>query len=599
MLLLPITPNAQNADAPRSKALGVVRDHDGRPVADARVELWSWPVPRRIDVGSADHVVVPTGADGRFVAAILDGRTYSAAATWPGTGGPQRSELANDVVAGVVVALRAAEPSREREVVLRSDAEWSRSGPLRLTAVVGLQQPWVVPIALDAYGRGTVPATLPAAPTWLDVRTADGRLLLTRPLPDAAATANQRLQLDVPDPLAFRVRVVDEHDQPIAGAAVWQLHDEAVTAQPPTARFLTPDLSGRTAADGTLFVRLPAEHPVPQRFARIILLVVASGREPQITDAHLQRVAADTGITVRMLPGNDMTGRLLGAGGAPVARGVVPLLETFARVGRSGFVEVPALPVALDADGTLRAHGLHHQVTSRLFLAMEPGAALAAGMPIAADCAFPPLVAVAQVPSGRKAALGEVRLDQMQLVRVAVADHAGMPVAGARIRLVLDRATNTPLDFVADRVGRLQFPLGDGTWQLGAWQPGGGIATRGLAVPTDLAADGRRLELRLSPTFVISGKVDAAAAGGALECGDIVAVAGEEDLARSLALAMVTAPIATDGTFRLAVPFGNARYTLRARGAGPLATTPRGADLVVAVDDADIADVVVPPPPEK
>ena len=105
---------AQTVDPPRGKALGLVTDAAGAPVARADVVLWSWPLPERIDLGTPDRVTVSTAANGRFAAAILDGRSYSAHATWQDAKGLHVTTLATDVLPGVPCLLREVPPRTKR-----------------------------------------------------------------------------------------------------------------------------------------------------------------------------------------------------------------------------------------------------------------------------------------------------------------------------------------------------------------------------------------------------------------------------------------------------------------------------------------------------
>jgi hypothetical protein len=89
-----------------------------------------------------------------------------------------------------------------------------------------------------------------------------------------------------------------------------------------------------------------------------------------------------------------------------------------------------------------------------------------------------------------------------------VKTHTGEPVPGARLCVTTRDLHNSPLQYVCDRVGRLQFPLPHGEIRMGAWAPGGGVVTTLVRVPRDdddPAFD--PLVLRLSATRTVRGIV--------------------------------------------------------------------------------------------
>ena len=76
LLAASVPAQAARADLPRGKALGELRNKDGKPWVGVKVFLVSWPVPDNLRIGSPDTVTTRTDERGRFRAQIIEGRAY-------------------------------------------------------------------------------------------------------------------------------------------------------------------------------------------------------------------------------------------------------------------------------------------------------------------------------------------------------------------------------------------------------------------------------------------------------------------------------------------------------------------------------------------
>lgn len=127
---------ASNPPAPRQQVgraqgrrvavRGSVRDRSGASVAGADVELWLRPGTIDASFGIADTVRVRSDARGRFRARVLDGYSYSAAASWKESGQRRASEIVARVRAGEVLRLVENEgflPERSFRIRIRNFRE--------------------------------------------------------------------------------------------------------------------------------------------------------------------------------------------------------------------------------------------------------------------------------------------------------------------------------------------------------------------------------------------------------------------------------------------------------------------------------------------
>lgn len=585
-ILLPLP--AQGGDAGRGRAVGWVVDQAGRRVPDADVVLWSWPLPPRADIGVLDRVDTRTDAEGRFAAALLHGRAYSAHATWRRDGAVHRTALVDGVMPGPPVRLTAAGPQALRTVAVHGSAAWHRHGPLQAVLATANEHPLRVPIAMTGDGALVLP-DLPAVPCRLEIRTRRGQLLHVTPPIDLASDAPITAELPPPHPLAIAVR--DATGAACAGAQVYQLHGFGYGE-----RDFPPDLLGTTGDDGGLAVELPGAHPVAgpaQR--RIDLLVVAPGPRRAVAECLLGSSGTEQ-LHVQLPEGVRVRGRVLDRSGAPVAD-LLLLPDApvpFARGGAS--IAVPPLPIRTAADGSFVAAGTHEPRGFRLFAAMEPDRAASLGLAVRPDHAVAPLLwlAVGGIARNPVEDLGDLRLDQLTVAQVQVRDHDGAPAPGARLEVRGDGHANAPIEYLTDRVGRLQFPLPRGEMTFGAFVPGGGVAFARVRAPA-LAQDPPLDPLVLTLTRPVP-------VGGVVVDGQGQPIAGArvqpwsapdggEPGPSSLAFRARLAPVPTDaeGRFALTLPFGDVVQTLSVR--VPAADGYREHRLDVAVPAAGASDV--------
>lgn len=588
---------AQAVDPPRGKALGLVTDAAGAPVAGADVVLWSWPLPERIDLGAPDRVTVSTAANGRFAAAILDGRSYSAHAAWQDAKGHHVTTLASDVLPGVPCLLREAPPRTCTGIELRGGDGLHRWGALRVELVVGDSNPLVRVLPLDGARQAVLPADLPVGPTWIDVRAANGQLLRSVPL---AAAATSPAVVEIADPFTTTLTVLGDAGQRLAAAEIHVLHDYGYFGVSTGRRVRAPDLLGRTGADGTFVVTLPTTHPVDGPSPnRALLLVSAAGHQRQSVDVVTAKAGPGDRLTTKLRAGSDLRVRFVGPDGAAVTSGLVPLYESDAQVesrhAAGGFLPLPPLPMRPEPDGSFVGVGVHTVKGARVFALVDAAHVGGVGLPLQAGFGVPPLLPIAQTrpPKLGLLDLGDVPFAGLAPARFVVVDAEGAPVAAARLRLWDDGGFPTPLDFRCDRVGRLQVPLPAGAWHVGAYGAGGGVAVASVDVPDDVRGTGR-VELRLGVPRVVRGTVTN---GGAPVPADarVVVTAGDgvpRDLAQIAHAVLTATPVAADGTFAVRVPFGDARWQLRvATGSGSAQTA--GPGLVVQVDERDLDGVTL------
>ena len=596
-LLLAVSAHAQAVTAPRGKALGLVSAATGAPIAGADVVLWSWPLPERIDVGAPDRVAVSTAANGRFTAAVLDGRSYSAHATWQDEKGTHVTLLATDVLPGVPCLLREAPPRNRTGIVVRGGDGLHRWGTLRVELVVGASNPLVRVLPLDGSLEATLPADLPVGPTWVDVRGSNGQLLRSVPLDAAGASP---AVVDVADPFLTTLTVLGDTGQRLADAEIHVVHDFGHFGVSTGQRVRAPDRLGITDADGSVVVTLPATHPIDGPSPnRALLLVTATGHQRQSVDVVTTKAGPGDRLTTKLRAGSDVRVRFVGPDGVASTTGLVPLYESDAQIQSShpvgGFLPLPPLPMRPAADGSFVGVGVHAEKGVRVFALVDAENVGGLGLPLQADFGVPPLLPIAQTRPGvaRRLDLGDVPFAGLTLARFVVVDAQGAPVAAARLRLWDDGGFPTPLDYRCDRVGRLQLPLPAGVWHVGAYGGSGGVAVAAIDVPDDVRGGGR-VELRLGVPRFVRGTVTA---GGKPVPADarVVVTAGNDvprDLAEIAHAALAPAPVAADGTFVVRVPFGEARWELRvATGRGSAQTA--GPWQVVQVEERDLDGITL------
>ena len=191
-------------------ASGRVVDVHGKPIAGATVTLLHRPIPWTDEVGHEDRHRVVTDAEGRFRAPLLEGRPYSAWASWQGGA----TGFEEGVTAGDFVALAQDPRARSRTVWLTGTAPWAARAPLSVRVSVGSENLDFVTLAGD-------PPQLPALPPSLfrchEVLGSDGETIWARVLGERPG---DRLQLALPPPRRLVLDARDENGAPLAGVEI-------------------------------------------------------------------------------------------------------------------------------------------------------------------------------------------------------------------------------------------------------------------------------------------------------------------------------------------------------------------------------------------
>jgi hypothetical protein len=109
----------------RGPAIGEVRDAAGKPWTSAEVVLRSRPLPNDPDAGECDEVRATVDERGRFHAAVLRGRPYSAWA-WaaPEANGRRASDVVELVFAQRAIVLQESRVLKRRRAVLAEAQRW-------------------------------------------------------------------------------------------------------------------------------------------------------------------------------------------------------------------------------------------------------------------------------------------------------------------------------------------------------------------------------------------------------------------------------------------------------------------------------------------
>lgn len=552
---------AAQQDLQRGALAGWVKGADGNRVVGAAVTLVSRPIPARLDLGTTDELHVATGHNGMFRAELLHGRSYTAWATWRDAAGvEQRTGVLEAVFPGPPHELTMAPLQELRRLRVEGMAAWGARAPLSCALFPEGENPVAVPLVIDAEGRALLP-TLPGRYCQVEVRGRDGFLIALSPDLYLAEGGRAEATLVLPPPRELRVRVIDDQQQPVVGARVWHslvYHRRDVQSE-----------IGRTDAEGRV-CNLVAATDLAYTRDNFSVVVEAAGHQRQVAFCSWQKLTEELVFTLPA--GIALRGRLLAKDGGPV-QGITLLPDCYA-IGRDNETlgsGVWLRPCALDGDGRFTFHSLHPRYDFRLLATMEPAAAIAAGLALRPDVAIAPVLwlAVGRPPFGGALDLGDVRFDRFVVTCIEVKDFGGTPVPGARLEITTQDLYNSPLPYVTDRVGRLQFVLPSGELRIGAWVPGGGVATRLVNVPP---LDGEPslvpLVLTLSATWTVRGVVvDEAGkpvAGATVSQYDRARI--EDRALRNLTFfgRATSEPTGVDGRFVLTLPLADAPFAIRA-----------------------------------
>ena len=548
----------------RGRYAGWVADVDGKRVVDAAVVLISRPLPGRPDLGSTDELLVRTGKDGMFRTTLLHGRAYSAWATWRDEHSLEhRSMILEGVFPGPPRAIEEAAKQTARTIRVTGGEQWLQHAPLQLTAMTSSDNVAVVPVVLNEHGIGNLP-TLPGDTCDFELRGKNGIILAMLMNAKLGADGPTELVVKMSAPKQLRLHVTDDLGAPVASALVrhaFGYHRRDLMTE-----------VGRTDKQGVLELTIPSSNPMYVGDSQMLCLfqLSAPGRQRLLSWVQLDKV--EDSLQLTMPVGIDLHGKILAKDGS-AAQGVTLLPDCYA-MGSSNAstgVGVPPRVAPLDAAGAFHFSSLHPKYDFRLLALLDPDLARAQGMQLREDIAVAPVVwlAVGAPAYAKPQQLPDIRMDRIPVAQIRVTTNAGVPVPGARLTATTADLYNSPMNYVCDRVGRLQFPLPNEAIRIGAWVPGGGVATLRIKPPS--SADDAQINpliIKLSPTYTVQGVV-VDAVGKPIANATVYqwdrAKTDDRNLAEMTFLGRATsAPTGSDGRFSLTLPLADVTFAVRA-----------------------------------
>lgn len=487
----------------RGRYAGWVADDNGKRVLGANVTLISRPLPSRPDIGTTDELHVRTEADGMFRTKLLHGRSYSAWAVWRDQDNVQRrTEVLEGVFPGPPRAIQEADLQTVHTVRIQGADKWQAQAPLQLTAITPSENIAVIPLQLDANLVAKLP-TVPGAHCNFEVRGKDGLILSMLTSSAMSQKGKSELTIELSGPRELRIVVVDEKGKPIADVTVrhaFGYHPRDLMT-----------VVGKTDKDGVVQAVLPSFNAMYVKSNEDLcsFQISAPGRQRMFSWTHLDKVGDELRLT--MPSGTDLIGRVIAKDGS-AASGMTLLPDCYAMGAdnESNGSGVPPRALPLDQHGSFRFSGLHPRYDYRLLALLEPKSAIAQGMRLQDDIAVAPVMwlATGAPPFQTPHNLDDIRLDQVAIAQIRVTTNTGTPVPGARLTVTTEDLYTSPLSYVCDRIGRLQFPLPVGTIRIGAWVPGGGVAT--MLVRNPVVAGSPQIDpliIKLSATRTVRGVV--------------------------------------------------------------------------------------------
>jgi hypothetical protein len=489
--------------------------------------------------------------------------------------------VAEDVVPGPPVRLHEAEPFAAPQLRFEGLDAWRDHAPFAFTANCLLRNACGVPLEV-VDGRATIPL-LPGAVWNIEVRGKGGLLLLRR-----RASRGLETVVRLPEPVEVEVQVRDAAGAPIADAVVRSM--PCYSAGGRDLRITAAEV-GRTGADGVARVVLPSVNALTGRTGTQLVRVEHEGHATSLltVPARGRRVAS-----LVMEEGHAVRGRLVDAAGEPMVDVPVYLDHP---VGLNGSGDsrfgAPLQGVRTDADGRFVEHGCSTQAGCRVLLVLSPTEARRFGLATAADRSLAPVLWVAaRTTVDQEVDFGAIAMHEVRVCRLEVVGHDGVPATEARVRLLHDSGFDAVVDFVTDRVGRLQFTYPDESTRAGVFVRGGGVAVE------PLAGSAERRRVTLSQTRQLRGTVVDDA--GKPMRNAVVHVAGPPpgmslDL-RGLVRSSFgwSEPTAADGRYEITLPIADQPFTIRARWR-PLVgdPLPKLSRLQKVAPDTDAIDLVV------
>jgi hypothetical protein len=472
----------------RHPCLGTVVDADGKALGGAAVTLvWS---PGDGAPGEFDVVQTSTDARGRFKADLVVSHAYSAWAIGPAAADGTRSvsEVTDRAAAGRVLELAAWHVQRPRRISCGGGDAWTNGAQPRLQLLPDARNSFAVALPEAKDSRVELPPT-PWITAAIGLLDGEGRLVQLQPLPPEA------------DHVAFAgmseidVKVVDEHDQPVAGAVIehdvasnsgigrggdgmftpascWRWHVCATTAADGTARVRMPDLPTQTGIRGWVRVTTPTGM---QAFAPV--LAGAEVKSPQLPDGPLLVRAPHIDVSA---------GRIAGIRADELGFAELTTEAEYS-VPRASYGLQLVLPVALRGDGAFSLSAAPVATSDASFLVHL--------LPRGAGAPRFAFVAPAKNAAQR---LPQVDLASLRTWRVTAVDEHNNPLPGAEVALLPTstarggRGEVHPL--VLDHAGRTDVLLDATEWAI--------YASTGSAHAlefVDAGTGGGELRLQLQP----------------------------------------------------------------------------------------------------
>ncbi len=496
---------AQEADLPRGKALGEVRNKDGKPWVGAKVCLVSWPVPDNFRIGRPDRVETRADERGRFRARILEGRSYTVWAQGEqGAGGTLRlSNVQTDVVPQVPVLLEEQEQAaRGSGIRITGLEEWAEYKPLRLR-LVDANGPRELALEIGEDGRCRLPPRIGGSTLEVLATGPHGILLVQK-----KALHDGVVELGLPPPVKVGFAVWDiDTEKPVEGARIYPKEADSTS------------LLGVTGKDGFAEVVIPDSDR--QNWGRFIAVArgraVAPCQHGESKNAVFQKAHADKKVHyhAHMGQGHDVEGRVLLRPDTP-ASGLTLLVQGsamhYTKKNSRSLADFAEL-LHTDSAGRFRLGSLLKEYPPDLTMVLAPehiAALPAAWREGLSPVVFAP-IDLSQVMT-RDGAHRNILVTELCPVELVVRTAMGVPAALAHVQLT---ALNNNIGnrekcpgLLADRRGRVRLLLPRAA-RLGlSIDTGEGflltcLETRAAAGDQSIA----RLEVKLPKPVAIRGRV--------------------------------------------------------------------------------------------
>jgi hypothetical protein len=511
------------AQAPRERLVGSARTREGAAWSGAEVVLIARPIPWRHDLGALDRVTTRCDRDGSFAADLLPGLTYSAWAWSPLADSEVRmSALREDLAPGETPVLaELPAPRRACALQVRGLDAWRELGPASLRVVGAAANLHETRLVLDAQGNGLLPPQ-PGARCHVEILAAEDQVLAVAPI-DLAEPRAGPVVVDLPPPATVRLLVQDHAGAGLPAASLrlgcpgYAWHGRVATPYDPHRWGFGPARHA-PAKDGFVLrvpwpvdgvPRVAAEVSAPECGTRVLLLPAASAGETLSVRADPDGIT----VTLRLPAGAEARGVVLAGPGQPVPDLALDV-SCFGRVlgGGGGPACLLPIPVRTDAAGRFVLAGLEPEAAFQVWAC---SADLAPVLPASSGARAPVVFLAHGGPHGNAPVdLGQVRLDQLQSLRILATARDGSPAENPRVHLGMRDLPEGP----ADNIHRRQWWPGDRRGQLTILMPArpvdvlahtaGGLCGAREWEPLPAAASrAATVPLTLLPAATVTGRV--------------------------------------------------------------------------------------------